>query len=275
MNTNVNHPSKPRKSALVLFIHKLGSPPWFYNFSGKLIPWLWLLFGILTAWGLYLGLVKGPADYLQGESVRIMYIHVPSAWMSWMIYAVMAGLGFITLVWRIRITEILAMSSAPIGAAFTLVALASGSLWGRPTWGTYWVWDARLTSELVLLFLYLGVIGLYNAIDEPRKAARAACLLALVGVVNLPIIHFSVKWWNTLHQPNSISFTGGSSIDASMLWPLLIMAIAVKFYYAANLLSRARVKLLEQDLRKAWVRNVVPSVLPRVGPDVVHRDGGN
>ena len=258
MNTNVNTatPAKPRKNAFLLFIHKLGSPPWFYAFSGKLIPWLWLVFALLSAWGLYLGLVKGPADYLQGESVRIMYIHVPSAWMSMLIYTSMAIMGFIALVWRIRIMEVLAMSSAPVGAAFTLVALATGSLWGRPTWGTYWVWDARLTSELVLLFLYLGVMGLYSAIDEPRKAARAACLLALVGLVNLPIIHFSVKWWNTLHQPNSISITGGSSIDPSMLWPLLIMAFAVKFYYAANLLTRARVKLLEQDLRKGWTRDV-------------------
>jgi heme exporter protein C len=257
MNTSVNSQAKPRKNALVLFFHKLGSPPWFYDFSGKLIPWLWLGFGVLAAWALYAGVIKGPADYLQGQSVRIMYIHVPSAWMSMLIYTTMATLGFIALVWRIRIAEVLAMSSAPIGAAFTLVALATGSLWGRPTWGTYWVWDARLTSELVLLFLYLGVMGLYSAIDEPRKAARAACLLALVGLVNLPIIHYSVKWWNTLHQPNSISITGGSSIDASMLWPLLIMAFAVKFYYAANLLSRARVKLLEQDLRKGWVRDVV------------------
>jgi heme exporter protein C len=248
---------KPRKNWLVMFIHKLGSPPWFYNFSGKLIPWLWALFIVLTIWGLYLGLVKAPADYQQGESFRIMYLHVPSAWMSMMIYTSMAIMGFIALVWRIRIMEILAMSSAPVGAAFTIIALASGSLWGRPTWGTYWVWDARLTSELVLLFLYLGVIGLYSAIDEPRKAARAACLLALVGAVNLPIIHFSVKWWNTLHQGSSISVTGESNIDPSMLWPLLIMAVAVKFYYGANLLTRARVKLLEQDKRKGWVREVI------------------
>jgi heme exporter protein C len=248
---------KPRKNWLVMFIHKMGSPPWFYGFAGKLVPWLWAAFLTLAVWALYLGLVKAPADYQQGESFRIMYIHVPSAWMSMMIYTTMAIMGFIALVWRIRIVEILAMSSAPVGAAFTMVALASGSLWGRPTWGTYWVWDARLTSELVLLFLYLGVIGLYNAIDEPRKAARAACLLAIVGAVNLPIIHYSVKWWNTLHQGSSISVTGGSSIDPSMLWPLLIMALAVKFYYGANLLTRARVKLLEQDKRKGWVKNVI------------------
>ena len=246
----------PRKNWLVMFIHKMGSPPWFYNFAGKLIPWLWAAFAALTIWGLYLGLFKAPADYQQGESVRIMYLHVPSAWMSMLIYGLMAVMGFIALVWRVRIMEILAMSSAPVGAAFTILALVTGSLWGRPTWGAYWVWDARLTSELVLLFLYLGVIGLYNAIDEPRKAARAACLLALVGAVNLPIIHFSVKWWNTLHQGSSISVTG-SSIDTSMLIPLLIMAVATKFYYGANLLTRARVKLLEQDKRKGWAQKMI------------------
>jgi heme exporter protein C len=251
-----NHPIKPRKNALVLFFHKMGSPPWFYEFAGKLIPWFWTAFIALAAWGLYLGLFRAPPDYLQGESFRIMYIHVPSAWMSMMIYGLMAVMGFIALVWRIRIAEILAMSSAPVGAAFTLAALLSGALWGRPTWGAYWVWDARLTSELVLLFLYLGVMGLYNAFDEPRKAARAACLLALVGLVNLPIIHFSVQWWNTLHQGSSISITG-NSIHPSMLWPLLIMAIATKFYYVANLLSRARLMLLQQDLRKGWSRKAV------------------
>jgi heme exporter protein C len=257
MNINTATKKQARKNPLVMFIHKMGSPPWFYNFTGKFIPWFWLIFGVLTVWGLYLGLLKAPADYLQGESVRIMYLHVPTAWMSMLIYSAMAVMGFIALVWRIRIMEILAIASAPIGAAFTIVTLATGSLWGRPTWGTYWVWDARMTSELVLLFLYLGVIGLYNSIDEPRKAARAACLLALVGAVNLPIIHYSVKWWNTLHQSSSISLTGGSSIDPSMLWPLLIMAIATKFYYGANLLTRARVTLLEQDKRKGWVRKVL------------------
>jgi len=241
---------------LVLFFHKTGSPPWFYRFAGKLIPWLWLLFAVLTAIGLYLGLIEAPPDYQQGESVRIMYLHVPAAWMSMMIYALMAVMGFIALVWRIRIMEILAISSAPVGAAFTLIALVTGSLWGRPTWGTYWVWDARLTSELVLLFLYMGVIALYNAYDEPRKAARAAALLSIVGAINLPIIHFSVQWWNTLHQGSSISMKG-SSIDASMLWPLLIMAIAAKFYYGANLLSRARLRLLKQDHRKRWVNELL------------------
>jgi len=237
------------------WFHQFGSPPWFYSFAGRLIPWLWAGFALLAAWGLYLGLVQAPPDYQQGESVRIMYIHVPAAWMSMLIYVLMAAFGITALVWHVRLAEILAMSSAPVGAAFTLVALVSGSLWGRPTWGTYWVWDARLTSELVLLFLYLGVMGLYNAFDEPRKAARAASLLAIVGLVNLPIIHYSVNWWNTLHQPSSIG-AGGSSIHPSMLWPLLIMAIATKLYYGANLLTRVRVRLLELDRNKRWVREL-------------------
>jgi heme exporter protein C len=206
--------------------------------------------------GLYLGLFVAPADYQQGESVRIMYLHVPAAWMSMMIYGLMAVWGFIALVWRIRIMEVLIISSAPIGAAFTIIALVSGSLWGRPTWGTYWVWDARLTSELVLLFLYFGVIALYNSFDEPRKAARAASLLSIVGAINLPIIHFSVLWWNTLHQGSSIG-TSGNSIHPSMLWPLLYMAIAFKLYYGANLLSRARLRLLMQDHRKRWVQDLL------------------
>jgi heme exporter protein C len=244
------------KHPIIVFFHKLGSPPHFYAIAGRLIPWLWALFLTLAAVGVYWGLFRAPPDYLQGESARIMYVHVPGAWMSMMIYALMAVMAFIALVWRIRVVEVLMISSAPIGAAFTLIALVTGSLWGRPTWGTYWVWDARLTSELVLLFLYLGAMGLHAATDEPRKAARAMALLVLVGVVNLPIIHYSVQWWNTLHQPASIGVSG-SSIHASMLWPLLIMAVAAKFYYLANLLTRARTRLLEQDRRKNWVRQVL------------------
>jgi len=241
---------------IVLFFHKTGSPPWFYRFTGLLIPWFWVVFAILTVVGLYMGLFLAPPDYQQGESVRIMYLHVPAAWMSMMIYGMMAVMGFIALVWRIRIMEVMIISSAPIGAAFTIIALVTGSLWGRPTWGTYWVWDARLTSELVLLFLYFGVIALYNAYDEPRKAARAASLMSIVGAVNLPIIHYSVLWWNTLHQGSSIG-TSGNSIHPSMLWPLLIMAVASKFFYGANLMSRARLQLLKQDHRKRWVQDLL------------------
>ena len=241
---------------LLLFFHKTGSPPWFYNKSGYLIPWLWAVFIVLTAIAMYLAFFETPADYQQGDTIRIMYLHVPTAWMSMMIYGMMAIMGFIALVWRIRMMEVLVISSAPIGAAFTVVALMTGSLWGRPMWGTYWVWDARLTSELVLLFLYFGVIALYNAYEEPRKAARAASLLSIVGAVNLPIIYFSVEWWNTLHQGSS--FGGdGPGIHPDMLLPLLLMAISTKFFYGANLLSRARLVLLKQDHRKRWVQDLL------------------
>jgi len=241
---------------LFLFFHKTGSPPWFYNFSGKLIPWLWAIFLAMTAVAMYLVFFNVPPDYQQGETIRIMYIHVPSAWMSMMIYGLMAIMGIIALVWRIRIMEVLVIASAPVGAAFTIVALLTGSMWGRPMWGTYWVWDARLTSELVLLFLYFGVIALYNAYDEPRKAAKAASLLSIVGAVNLPIIYFSVEWWNTLHQGSS--FGGdGPGIHPTMLVPLLLMAVSTKFYYGANLLSRARLILVKQDHRKRWVQDLL------------------
>ena len=241
---------------LFLFFHKTGSPPWFYRFSGKLIPWLWAIFLVLTAVALYLAFFNVPPDYQQGETIRIMYIHVPSAWMSMMIYGLMAIMGIIALVWRIRMMEVLVISSAPVGAAFTIIALLTGSMWGRPMWGTYWVWDARLTSELVLLFLYFGVIALYNAYDEPRKAAKAASLLSIVGAVNLPIIYFSVEWWNTLHQGSS--FGGdGPGIHPTMLVPLLLMAVSTKFYYGANLLSRARLTLIKQDHRKRWVQDLL------------------
>ncbi len=235
------------------FLHKTGSPAFFYWLSGRMIPWLWAIFAVLTAWGMYQAFLVAPTDYQQGESYRIIYIHVPAAWMSMMIYVLMAVAGAIGLIWRIRIAEIMAISSAPIGAAFALIALITGSIWGKPTWGTYWVWDARLTSQLVLFFLYLGVMGLHSAIDEPRKAARAAALLALVGVVNLPIIHFSVEWWNTLHQGTTVKVGGESNMPNSMLIPLLVMAIATKFYYGATLLTGTRNRLLEQDRRRGWV----------------------
>ena len=239
---------------LVLWFHKLGSPPYFYRFAGRLVPWFWAAALILGAIGLYGGLVLAPKDYQQGDAFRIIFIHVPSAWMSLFIYAFMAVNGFIALVWRIKLSETLAMAAAPIGAAFTVICLATGSIWGKPMWGTWWTWDARLTSELVLLFLYLGVIGLYHAIEDRRQAARAAAFLALIGIVNLPIVHFSVKWWNTLHQGSTIKLFGPSLIDSRMLWPLLVMAVATKFVFAASLLARARVDLLELESGKDWAR---------------------
>jgi len=241
---------------LLLWFHKLGSPPYFYRFAGRLLPWLWALALIGLIAGLYGGLVLAPADYQQSDAFRIIYVHVPSAWMSLFIYAFMAANGFIALVWRIKLSETLAMAAAPIGAAFTAICLATGSIWGKPMWGTWWTWDARLTSELVLLFLYLGVIGLYHAIEDRRQASRAAAFLALIGIVNLPIVHFSVKWWNTLHQGSTVKLFGPSLIDGRMLWPLLIMALGTKFLFAASLLSRARVDLLELEAGKDWARQV-------------------
>ncbi|MBU1187701.1 MAG: heme ABC transporter permease CcmC [Gammaproteobacteria bacterium] len=223
-----------------------------------MIPWLWAGFALLALPGLYLGLFVAPPDYLQGDSYRIIFIHVPSAWMSMMIFALMAIFGLIGMVWRIRLAETMAICSAPIGAAFTLITLITGSLWGKPTWGTYWQWDARMTSELVLLFLYVGVLALYESIEEPRKAARAASLLALIGLVNLPIIHYSVQWWNTLHQGNTIRLNlAESSMDTSMLVPLLLLVVATKFYYAAVLLARSRSMLLHQDQHKNWPRELL------------------
>ncbi len=243
-------------NALTLWFHKLGSPPYFYRFAGRLLPWLYGASIALAAPALWLGLFRAPADYLQGESVRILYIHVPCAWMSLFAYLAMAGAGFVALVWRIKLAELIAMAAAPVGAAFTFVTLVTGSLWGRPTWGTYWVWDARLTSELVLLFLYFGVIGLYRAFDDPRRGARAACLLALIGVVNLPVVHYSVVWWNTLHQAQSVSLMSGSSIHPSMLVPLLLMALATHVWFFASVFARARIATLEQEAGKEWVREL-------------------
>ncbi len=239
------------------FFHKLGSPPYFYGFSGKLIPWLgWICVGLLVA-GLYGGLVLAPPDYQQGDSYRIIFIHVPSAWMSLFIYVVMALAGAVGLIWRIKVAEAVAAASAPVGAWFTFLALITGSLWGKPMWGTYWVWDARLTSELILLFLYLGVIGLHSAIEDRRTASRATAVLSLVGLVNIPIIHYSVEWWNTLHQGATITKFGAPSIHLSMLAPLLIMALGFKLYYFMVLLMRSRVEVLERERGSAWVREVV------------------
>lgn len=239
------------------FFHKLGSPPYFYEFSGRLIPWLgWICAGLIAA-GLYGGLVLAPPDYQQGESYRIIYIHVPSAWMSLFIYVVMAAAAAVGLIWRIKIAEVVAISSAPVGASFTFIALVTGSLWGKPMWGTYWVWDARLTSELILLFLYLGIIGLYTAIEDRRTASRAISVLAIVGVVNIPIIHYSVEWWNTLHQGPTVTKLGAPSIHLSMLLPLLVMAAGFKLYYLCVMLMRARSEVLERERNSAWVRGFV------------------
>lgn len=235
-----------------LAFHKLGSPLIFFRFAQTLTPWLWGITLITLAVGLYQALYVVPPDYQQGDSYRILYIHVPAAWQAMATYLVMAVLAAITLVWRIRTAEIMAMSAAPIGAAFTLICLVTGAIWGRPMWGTYWAWDARLTSMLVLLFIYLGIMGLYAAFDDRRHGARIASILILVGVVNIPIIHFSVEWWTTLHQGSTINLFGPSTMDESMLPPLIWMTVAVKFMFGALLLQRSRNELLDQDQRKKW-----------------------
>lgn len=242
---------------LVRLYHRFSSPPHFYQLSSKMLPWLTVIFLLLLGAGLYGGLVLAPPDYQQGDSYRIIYIHVPSAWMSLFIYVVMAITGAISLVWRMKLAEVITISSAPIGASFTFIALFTGSLWGKPMWGTWWVWDARLTSELILLFLYLGVIGLYGAIDDKRVAAKAVAILALVGVVNIPIIHYSVEWWNTLHQGPTVTKMDKPSIHVSMLVPLLLMALAFKVYYIIALLQRARLELLQRESNANWVKTLI------------------
>ncbi|MCU7932636.1 MAG: heme ABC transporter permease [Candidatus Thiodiazotropha sp. (ex Codakia rugifera)] len=242
---------------IIRFFHQMGSPRYFYSVAGKMIPWFMTSFLITLLVGLYYGLFVAPADYQQGESYRIMYIHVPAAWMSMFIYVVMAVSGLISLVWRIKMTEVVVISSATVGASFTFLALATGSLWGKPMWGTWWVWDARLTAELLLLFLYLGIIALHSAIEDKRVAARAVSILALVGVVNIPIIHYSVEWWNTLHQPASITKFDKPSMDMSMLVPLLVMAISFKLYYGAVVLMRARAEIVERERNTRWVQEMV------------------
>ncbi len=239
-----------------LFFHKLASPKHFYRISGSLIPWMWVLTLALFLAGLYLGLFVAPADYQQGESYRIMFVHVPSAWMSMFVYVFMAVLSGIHLIWNIKLADVMVRSSATLGASFTALALATGSLWGKPMWGAWWVWDARLTSELILLFLYLGYMSLVSAIEDNRTAARAGGILILVGVVNIPIIHYSVEWWNTLHQGPTVTKFDKPSIHPSMLWPLLLMALAFQCYYFTAVLMRARQTLLEREKRSAWVREL-------------------
>jgi heme exporter protein C len=237
---------------IILWFNQTGSPARFDDFAKRSATPSFVLAFALLAIGMYGALFAVPADYKQGESFRILYIHVPAAWMSLMIFVIMAIQSVIALVWRIKICELIAMASAPIGAIFTAITLISGAVWGKPTWGTWWTWDPRLTSELVMLFLYLAVIGLYSAIDDRRAAARAAGFLAIIGVVNVPIVHFAVSWWNTLHQGETIRLIGPSKMDSSMLWPLLVLVVASKLWYIGSVLVRTRTLNLQQESQKQW-----------------------
>ena len=229
--------------------HAYANPTRFMALSDKLVVPLGIVTAVLIGAGLYFALLDSPVDYQQGETVRIMYVHVPSAWLGMFAYMVMAGASLVALVFRHPLADVCAKSAAPLGAAFTFLALVTGSLWGRPMWGTWWVWDARLTSMLILLFLYLGYIALWATIEEPVRAARAAAVLALVGSINVPIVHYSVVWWNTLHQPASVFRIGGPEIASSMLIPLMLMAVGFTFFFVTMLLVRMRVEILRRRVR--------------------------
>lgn len=239
------------------FLHQLSSLKYFYSLTYRLVPWLGGLCLLLLGVGLYFSLFGAPPDRFQGEGYRIIFIHVPAAWMSMFIYVVMALLGALGLIWRLKLAEVLAACSAPIGASFTFLALVTGSLWGKPMWGTWWVWDARLTSELILLFLYLGVIALNSAIEDKRIASQASAVLALVGVVNIPIIHYSVIWWSTLHQGPTITKLSAPSIHLSMLITLLLMAVTFKLFYLLVVLISARSEILTRERNTGWVQELL------------------
>jgi heme exporter protein C len=239
------------------WLHKLGSPQRYYGWTGRLLPWLAVACALLMAGGLYGGLVLAPPDYQQGESYRIIYIHVPAAWMSMFAYMVMAFAAVTHLIWHIKVADMVAEAAAPLGASFTFIALVTGALWGKPMWGAWWVWDARLTSELILLFLYLGYMALRGAIEDPRQAARASGVLAIVGMVNIPIIHYSVEWWNTLHQGPTVTKFDSPSIHLSMLIPLLMMALAFKLFFAVMVLVRTRTQLIERERNTRWVQELL------------------
>lgn len=236
---------------------KYSSPASFYSLAGKMIPLFAAAAIILLIMGLYVGFFVAPTDFQQGEAYRIIFIHVPAAWMSMFLYVVMACWAGFGLAFNTRLSSMMATAIAPTGAMFTFLALWTGSLWGKPMWGTWWVWDARLTSELILLFLYLGVIGLYGAIDDKRTASKAVAILALVGVVNIPIIHYSVEWWNTLHQGPTVTKMDKPSIHVTMLVPLLLMALAFKVYYVMAMILRARVELIQRERNSQWVKSIV------------------
>ena len=232
---------------------RYAAPQQFYPLAGKLLPWLWALAVLLAVAGLAVGLLIAPTDFQQGDAYRIIFIHVPAAWMSMLIYVVMAFWAGLGLVLNTRLSSMLATALAPTGALMTFIALWTGALWGKPTWGTWWVWDARLTSELLLLFLYLGFMALQAAADDPRRADRAGAIVALVGVVNVPIIYFSVKWWNTLHQGSTINMTKAPSMASIMLLGMLLMVFAFWAYSIAAALQRVRAIILEREKDADWV----------------------
>lgn len=236
------------------WFHRWASPPHFFGFADRLAPWLAGLAALLLGYGLVAGLWIAPKDYQQGDAFRIIYVHVPAAAVSLSLYMLMAAAGVVALIWRIKLAECVIVATAPVGASFTALALVTGMLWGKPMWGTYWVWDARLTSELVLLFLYMGVIGLNQAYADPRAAARACALLAIVGAVNVPIVKYSVEWWNSLHQSSTILKFGKPTISADMAWPLYASLLGTYLLAGFSILRRAQNEVLLRERNTAWVR---------------------
>ncbi|HNP36509.1 MAG TPA: heme ABC transporter permease [Woeseiaceae bacterium] len=242
------------------FLHKLASPPHFFSYAKGLIPWFaWPGYALLI-YGSFAGLFLAPMDYQQKDAYRIIYLHVPAAYLSMMAYVIMAVAGGIGLIWRMKLAHAVAASAAPIGASFTFLALATGSIWGRPMWGTWWEWgDPRLMSELILLFLYIGYMALRGAIDDTAKADKASAVLALVGAVNIPVIHFSVEWWSSLHQGPTLVRAGGPAMDTSMLYPLLAMILGATLVFVSLLLRRVRSEVLQREQRTRWVKALVLS----------------
>ncbi len=235
---------------------RYASPATFYPLAGRLFPWFAVLAALFTLSGLYVGFFVAPTDFQQGEAYRIIFIHVPAAWMSMFIYVVMACYAALTLAWNTRLSSMMLRALAPTGALFTFIALWTGSFWGKPMWGAWWVWDARLTSELILLFLYLGLMALQAAIDDPRRGDRAGAALSLIGVVNVPIIYFSVKWWNTLHQGASVSLTRAPSMAHAMLAGMLLVALGFWMYSIAVALARVQCIISERERDAAWIRQL-------------------
>lgn len=238
------------------FLHKLGSPRTFFEISGRLLPWLGGLAVLLLVGGAVWGLLFAPPDYQQGNSARIMYIHVPSSILAQSSYMMMATAAAVFLIWRIKLADIALQCAAPIGASLTFLALVTGSIWGKPTWGTWWIWDARLTSTLVLLFLFIGIIALRSAMETRESAGRASSILALVGLVNLPIIKYSVEWWNTLHQPSSLSITEKPTMPAEMWMPLLVMVLGYYCFFFTVWMLRIRSEIVVRERRTEWVRRL-------------------
>lgn len=247
------------KQLMPKWFYQLASPKWCYQISGRLLPFFLVAALMLLSVGTVWGLAFAPQDYQQGNSFRIIYIHVPSAILAQSAYLTMAIAGGIGIIWKMKVADMVAYACAPIGASMAIIALLTGAIWGKPTWGSWWVWDARLTSMLILLFLYLGVMALYSAMEKPESAARAVAILALVGLVNIPIIKYSVDWWNTLHQPATFTLTEKPAMPAEMWMPLLVMVLGFYCLFATSLMLRLRNEILNREKRASWVKQLVTS----------------